>query len=1750
MSSSECIERTLFSIDTELPADSVEFCPREEFRDVLICGTYNLVKDEEGEKEAEGGSKKPQERNGRCLVYEFDEALMDLKEIQRIDTAAVLDLKWSYKQDIPNPILALAESVGRIQLYEWRGQEKILSNVQPIQVAEPSVLCLSIDWNNRLVPQEVGALIVSRSDGDVSVLRSQGGQFEVDMTWHAHDYEPWVAAWNYWSPTVAYSGGDDCKLKGWDTRTSCNVPIFTNKRFGAGVTCIQTHPFLENIVAVGSYDNTVRIFDTRKITLPLTEVGVGGGAWRVKWHPSPSRKDELANSIIDWKFLNRVTVSDFLSRFSQECQVSEDRVCEGLLGLSGVYPARMSFRLIHGYRRIAASRCHMTPSTSSRPSSYRPPKRLNSQVNKSGSAEGVSHFSTAEANTSPATSKRLRRSQSSESRPTSPTPGAQSAAHSSHTTLDASRMDRAPFSHRGHPPRGRMPRGSGFSRGGGRASSRGGGRNIAPAVDKRLSSLPLLDGPLRDEAQIKQAEIDPNLPPVKERWLDNPKSTVSNYYSLNFGKQPTYEASEGVLDGRKYTRSTVLVDSKHMVTGVGDAPLRKEAEKLAALSAILQLHRLGLLEKSKQQSNNPATTSANSPKLRDGSVVTYEIARQFMEFYCKEFRYDPPEITFDKSEKASRTAWDATMTVGGRRIGLGYASTKKEAKNNCYTDVTVYLDQCDETLWPKFKEHMAQHGPDGDPGMAAKVHFIMSDDLDDEIRDLCRDIRGSDLYANRPVTQPIQSSTESEDQSSSRDGIYRPPRPGQDGPTERYHESKSARLREGREAYENDPKMAHMRETRRSLPVYTRASELLATIERNDVTICMAATGSGKTTQVPQLILDQMIERGKGSRCNIICTQPRRIAAISVAERVAKERGEPLGQSIGYQVRFETKLPQEHGNITFCTTGIFLKRMQSALLEQAQGKRHGTGHSLDDITHILVDEVHERDVDTDLLLVVLKRLLADRRARQKPLKIVLMSATIDPTLFQTYFASEDGTQAPIAEIPGRSFPVSKYYMDDIIQQLSTIDMPDSSSWVWHEKSVVEYAEGEIGPHALAPVTGHPRYLPGVHTDMSQILQKDFDIPYPLVALTIAHVINKSDDGHVLVFLPGWDEMMALKRILDDPSRSLLGVNLTNRSKYTIHLLHSTVPVSEQQAVFDPPEPGVRRIILATNIAETSITIPDVVYVVDTARVKEKRYDPTRHMSSLVSAWIGSSNLNQRAGRAGRHRSGEYYGIISRARLATLEPYQLVEMKRTDLTNVVMHIKAINFPGMEVEEVLAEAIEPPEAERVASAMRSLRMVGALDDQKNLTSLGRVLLQLPVEVAVGRLVLYGSFFRCLDQALILAAILTNRDPFMAPIALKQEANAAKERWSSNDFRSDALATLNAYNAWWAMQERGEYVAANRFCSENFLSKPSLMNIHRIKGQLLQSLYYAGVLEVSAGGTSSSHRVARDMVVPPELNKHGNSKPLLAALIAIACQPNFAIRHKEKMYRTREDKVAFIHPGSVNHRKRQAVDQHKDLVEMGERELFAFAEKTRNAAQPGQGGQLFLRNCTRLDPMTYMLFGAYNLVVTPRGLECDNWLPITGNIDALDDVRRLKSMMEACMLRVFDGICGRMNSRDKDYRSHFRLKDERVSGTDEEIGAQGTPLSQKEVQELDYLTGDIVRILNRYSEERLSRQDSRWNSRPGTPSGYSTPPYFGPGTIRMSASGTSTPNPGYGGYRLGPRSAYFDSRPSTRPSSPLWR
>ncbi|KAG6842205.1 hypothetical protein C0991_000175 [Blastosporella zonata] len=1184
---------------------------------------------------------------------------------------------------------------------------------------------------------------------------------------------------------------------------------------------------------------------------------------------------------------------------------------------------------------------------------------------------------------------------------------------------------------------------------------------------KPSAPLRLLDGPLHDEAYIKRtARTDTPIKPIHET---SPKSSLGNVAQIGCGKMPTYK-----------TTVTLHLDSP--IVGTGDHSSRKESERLAALSAVYQLHALGLLDNASKL--RPKKVDPTEITLSGGQVVHYEQARNFMDYYCRRYNFGKPDMTFEELRR--NAGWEAIMTVGGRRIGLGSAVTKKAAQIACYLDVTQYLESCDAELWKTFVE-AAKSG--ADLGLAPKVYFQMSDRLDDELRDLNADIKKSRLYRNRPA---VVSSKPAETPAT-----VAPRFPSRRNNRE-FMADKSKKLLDRLQEYLINPNMERMRNTRMSLPVYTRADEVVNHIRDNEVTICMAATGSGKTTQIPQLILDSFIQSGNGATCNVVCTQPRRLAAISVADRVAKERGETVGQSVGYQVRFEAKLPEEHGCITFCTTGIFLKRLQTALSDGI----HPGNRNLDDVTHIIVDEVHERDVDTDLLLVVLKRLLADRKARNKPLKIILMSATIDPTLFQNYFLDDKGEPAKVIEVPGRSFPVTKYFMDDFVPKL----LQGPFRWILQQDSVTKYLNQELGPAALAL---------GVPPNRSSSSDGDaLELPIPMIAATISHVLQSSSDGHVLVFLPGWDDIVSVQRALQS-SPGPLGLNFADSSKFSIHLLHSTIPLAEQQVIFEPPRQGVRRIILATNIAETSVTIPDVVYVVDTAKVKEQRYDPDRHMSSLVSAWVGSSNLNQRAGRAGRHRPGEYFGILGRAHSQTLSPYQTVEMKRVDLSNVVMHVKALNFPGMAVEEVLAATIEAPLPERVSAAMKDLQMVGALDADNNLTSLGRVLLQLPVEAQMGRLVLYGSFFRCLDQALTLAAILTNRDPFVSPMHLKAEAQAKKNSWTPQEFRSDALATLQAFNAWWALQSRGEYIRANRFCVDNFLAKPTLLMIQKIKGHLLQSLYHAGVIEVSAGGLVNSNT---QYTVPPELNANGDSLPLLAALISIASQPKFAIRVGERTYRTSQDKTTFIHPSSVNHRKRESSDQDS----AGEKQLFAFTEKRQNISMGTNNAQTFLVTTTRLDPMTYMLFGAYKLQVTERGLECDNWLPIVGNLDALDDVQILKTLMEACMLRVFEGIT--MGRRHRPGSIQVMPREEESGDEDED---RDYSLSRDEVKELDLMTRDVVRILNRYSDERMASQ-SRQNSRPATPMGS---PSVQPARVSGTVSGYSTPT--FGG-------SAFNSRP----------
>ncbi|KAF5390271.1 hypothetical protein D9757_002934 [Collybiopsis confluens] len=1194
---------------------------------------------------------------------------------------------------------------------------------------------------------------------------------------------------------------------------------------------------------------------------------------------------------------------------------------------------------------------------------------------------------------------------------------------------------------------------------------------------------------VRDRSTVQQAYAAV-IPAIKPVHLADPFSLPNSVSILHSDQPLTYRTYRIRTRNKDLFRSEAILPLDPPIVAVGDGEREADSRKTAALALTCELQQRNMLytkpNNEKDKSNDSTVT------LSDDSVAHYEQARSFMDYYCSRFRFSPPQIDFVESRGKAITSWEAVMTVESRKIGMGVAVSKKACLQRCYLDVLQYLERCDPELWKDFLSRASK----GELSQQ-RVTMYLSYSLQERVRDLVVDLRCSDLYKNRPA---LAAGTIS------------------DGPNAGFRrrylasnahtlELKSNDLLDRHRTYTENSLMEKMRLSRQALPIYTRSDQILAAIEANDVTILMAATGSGKTTQVPQLLLESFVSKGEGAKCNILCTQPRRLAALSVAHRVANERGEQIGKSVGYVVRFEAKPPEPHGSITFCTIGVFLKMLQSAL--------SGENAQLDSVTHVVVDEVHERDVDTDLLLVVLKRVLDDRKLRNFPLKVVLMSATIDPTLFQNYFPDNSNLPAPIVEVPGRTFPVKRHHLEDFFHTVTA----GPSSWVLNDDNVIKYAIRELGMSNLPPHVMTHKF------DVDRILaesEHEIEVPYPLIAATIAYVLHNSESGHVLTFLPGWEDITAVQKILLNP-RGPLPINF-NSENYSIHLLHSSVPLAEQQQIFDPPKKGVRRIILSTNIAETSVTIPDVVYVVDSARLKEQRYDPEKHVSSLVSAWVGSSNMNQRAGRAGRHRPGHYYGVLGQKHASSLQPYQTVEMHRVDLSNVVMHIKALDFPGMSVEEVLAATIEPPQSDRVSAAMRTLRMVGALDEHKNLTSLGRVLLQIPIDVQFGRLILLGSFFRCLDQALTLAAILSNRDPFLSPMHMKDEAAAAKMRWCPPNIKSDSLTALRAYNAWDVLQQNRQFDSASRFCVENFLSKPTLLLIHKLKGHLLQSLYPAGVIDISAGGSIGGSSSKYE--VPPELNQNGDNMILLAALIAVSSQPKFAVRASDKIWRTQTDKTTMIHPSSVNHPK------HSESTHEFTRHIVAFGEKRQNVGA-GSGSSVFLVNTTRLEPLIYALFGAHRIQKEDQGLLLDNWISLLGNLDTLDDLYDLRSYLDGCMMRVFEGIVmGRRKNRNLTVLP--REEELSESGDDMMDEDRDYSLSKIEVKELDLLSRDVVNILTQYSSERGI--ESVPATRHGTPRG--TPASTRPSTPKFNFPGL--------GYTT-PFTPHFHSRASTptRPS-----
>ncbi|XP_078688349.1 3'-5' RNA helicase YTHDC2-like isoform X4 [Branchiostoma floridae x Branchiostoma belcheri] len=877
---------------------------------------------------------------------------------------------------------------------------------------------------------------------------------------------------------------------------------------------------------------------------------------------------------------------------------------------------------------------------------------------------------------------------------------------------------------------------------------------------------------------------------------------------------------------------------------------------------------------------------------------------------------------------------------------------------------------------------------------------------------------------------------------------------------------------------------------RRTLPVAVLQEVIVKTVNENQVVLIAGETGSGKTTQVPQFILDDA--QCTNRPCRIICTQPRRISALTVAERVASERGEKIGQTVGYQIRLESRV-SPRTLLTFCTNGVLLRTLM------------GGDSALTTITHVIVDEIHERDRFSDFLLIKLREMLG----YFKGLKVVLMSATLNTELFQQYFGS-----CPLINVSGNLFDVTEFFLEDVLrstnysnqkmqkykkergqleQQQSSLDqwyqqggtpapgvvspkeqltqhlaekdldtaqqedyevsdlqdipqerdVSEMEPWliqemdkcimnawlnndadayvqlfhlIMSENVSVDYRHSETCSTTLMIAAGRgnvaaveqllalganinlraPNGLTALdwarkfgQTDTVEVLEayiasseitvsddsllvsessqlsaedrellkayhQSFDdehVDLDLILCLLFNICSSQEEGAILVFLPGYEEIVTLRdAIMWDDKR------FCDTSRYQVYTLHSAMQSGDQKRVFQQPPAGVRKIILSTNIAETSVTINDVVFVIDSGKVKEKSFDALTSVSMLKSVWVSKASAQQRKGRAGRCRPGVCFHLFSRVRYDSLQEYQDPELLRTPLQELCLQTKLLSAPNTPIAEFLAKAPEPPAFLVLRNAVQLLKTVDALDMWEDLTELGHHMVDLPIEPRLAKMVLYSVVLKCLDPVLTIACALAYRDPFILPNQPSQKRAAVycRKKFSAGAY-SDHMALLRAFQGWQKAKSDGW---ERSFCEKNFLCQATMEMIFGMRTQLLGQLRASGFVRARGGGD------IRD------LNTNSENWAVIKAALCAGSYPNMVRVDRENLWLTTQmEKSVRFHNTSVlgqaANPKVTVALSHAQSVTKLPTDWLVYEEISRAHRYA------YVRCCTLMSPVTVAIF-----------------------------------------------------------------------------------------------------------------------------------------------------------------------------------
>ncbi|KAH8238249.1 hypothetical protein KR032_001517 [Drosophila birchii] len=582
-----------------------------------------------------------------------------------------------------------------------------------------------------------------------------------------------------------------------------------------------------------------------------------------------------------------------------------------------------------------------------------------------------------------------------------------------------------------------------------------------------------------------------------------------------------------------------------------------------------------------------------------------------------------------------------------------------------------------------------------------------------------------------------------------------------------------------------------LRQAQRNLPIARFRSDLREALDESRVVIVAGDTGCGKSTQVPQFLYDF------GYR-SIACTQPRRLACVSLSKRVAHELLDDYGSQVGFQIRFERNRTQRT-NILFITEGLLLRQLAMEA-------------NLDQYDALILDEIHERNLFGDFLLGVTKCLL---RARPQ-LKLILMSATINVELFHSYFREEG---ARLVQVPGRLYPIKLRYMPPPALEL---------------KAGQAAAASKRSP-------GSTRIDPAPFVQVLSLI----DQQYPT-----------SERGDVLIFVSGVNEIDSVVEAIREYA--------TQQEHWLVLPLHSGLALAEQDKVFDYAPEGGRKCIVSTNIAETSLTVDGVRFVIDSGKVKEMSYDAACKGQRLKEFWVSKSSAEQRKGRAGRTGPGVCFRLYTQAQFDAFEAYPAPEIYRVPLDTMLLQMVSMGLPDVRA----FPFIEAPETERIEQTILGLKQHCALGVDEKITPLGSSLANLPVELSIGKMLLMGCVFPEVEQLLTLAAMLSVQNPLTNRAHTDQRCE--RERQPLESDQGDLFTLVRAYREWLELKMRRE--GTRKWCHRLGIEEQRFYEVTKLRQQFQRILDSCGM--AVASGSSSSQLTSAERAT-----RHGELRQLKA-------------------------------------------------------------------------------------------------------------------------------------------------------------------------------------------------------------------------------------------------------------------------------